>query len=214
MNLLATIADNEAVTVRGLIRLHNSMELKQGLIKAGVAQDNHQLHRVRDELIIWDDEGNVLWMYAVGGVYFKTIELRSPYNPTSGTIIASLNETKKIHYAPVPAVHVERCNDDELVSSEYLENNCLHFMRADHPDVLPFMSVSPLWLGVPEFQELLNQFSAGDYSDLNSITHVAEPKCGLTVMIPEANRQRYAPNVVPVFFGNHGDHGDNDNRIA
>jgi hypothetical protein len=199
MNLIATIAGNEAVTVRGLVNKHHSLRLKQGLIEAGVAADNHQLHKIRDELILWDDEGNVLFRYAVNGVWFETVKLRTPYSPTSGVIIASLRDTKKINYTPVSTIKTIE-TDDGAIFFEDLENNALHFYRADHPDVLPFMSISPLWLAVPEFQNLLTMFSEGDFSDLYNISQVKEPKCDIVALVPEMTHKKYPENTLPALF--------------
>jgi hypothetical protein len=197
MNLLATLAGNEAVTVRSLINTHQSMRLKQGLLNAGVAEDSHQLHKIRDELILWDDDGNILLIPVVNGVFFETVTVRTPMNHTKGFILASMKETKKVQYNPLTVIRKE---DGETV--EHIDNNVLYFFRADHPDTAPFLCGSPLWLAVPEFQNLLNLFPEGNYSGLDSITQVREPKCNITTLVPVSTRVKYPDNVFPAYFEN------------
>lgn len=196
MNLLATLADNEVVTVRGIINKHHTLNLKRGLVDAGAAVDSHQLHRIRDEIIVWDEEGNVLLIPVINGCWTKPVTLRDPSNPGMGSIVASLKETKKVQYNPISTIHNIVGED----STESIDNNLLHFFRSDHPDTMPFMSVSALWLAVPEFQNLLSSFSEGDYSELDKISHVNEPKASITIIVPVSTRKKYPDNVFPAFF--------------
>jgi hypothetical protein len=200
MNLLATLADNEAVTVRGLVNKHHRLMLKQGLIDAGVAQDNHQLHTIRDEMIIWDDEGNVLFLHVVNGIYFEKVTVRTRTNPAKGYIVANMNETKLVEYNPVSSIKLVKNDIDEEILTEQIDNNVLHFYRSDHPDAMPFMSISPLWLAVPEFQNLLNTFSGGNYSDVDDIAEVREPKCNVSTVLPLSPRKTYPDDVAPAYW--------------
>ena len=92
MNLLETLADNEVVTVRGLVNKHQRMLLKQGLVDAGIAADNHQLRTIRDEMLIWDEEGNILLLPHVNGIYFEEVTVRTRVNPTKGYIVANMKD--------------------------------------------------------------------------------------------------------------------------
>lgn len=197
MNLLATIANNEVVTVRGIINKHHTLRLKQGLVDAGVATDSHQLHRIRDEIIVWDEDGNVLLIPVINGIWTQPVTLRTLSNPTEGYIVGSLSDTKAVQYNPISTIKKVIGEDP----AEHIEGNVLHFYRSEHPDSLPFMSVSPLWLAVPEFQNLLNRFNEGDFSDIDDVVQVREPKCNITALIPRSSRQKYPLNVFPSYFG-------------
>lgn len=197
MNLLATIANNEVVTVRGIINNHNTLRLKQGLVDAGVAKDSHQLHKIMDEILVWDEDGNILLIPVIHGIWTQPVTVRTLANPTGGYIVGSLNETKTVQYNPVSTI---KKNVGEA-PSESTEGNIMHFYRSDHPDSMPFMSISPLWLAVPEFQNLLNRFSEGDFSDIDEVVQVREPKCHITASIPRSSRQKYPLNVFPAYFG-------------
>ena len=196
MNLLATIANNEVVTVRGVINKHHSLRLKQGLVEAGVAADSNQLHRIRDEIIVWDEEGNVLLIPVITGIWTQPVTLRTLSNPTEGYIVGSLNETKSVQYNPISTIN--KVIGEE--PAEHIEGNIVHFYRSEHPDTMPFMSVSPLWLAVPAFQNLLYMFSEGDFSGIDDVVQVREPKCDLTAQLPLSTRQKYPQNVFPAYF--------------
>lgn len=198
MNLLATLADNEVVTVRGLMNKHQNLRLKQGLLDAKVAEDNHQLHRIPDEMIVWDEEGNVVFIKIVNGCWTQPVIVRTPNDPTKGSIVASLNDTKQIYYNPVSTI--QKVVGEAPV--EVIENNVMHFYRSTHPDTMPYLSISPLWLAVPAFQNLLSTFSEGDYSALDAVTYVREPKCNITTLLPLSTRQKYPQNVFPAYFEN------------
>lgn len=196
MNLLATLADNEVVTVRGIINKYQTLRLKQGLVGAGAAVDTHQLHRLRDEIIVWDEDGNVLLIPVINGCWTQPVTLRTPSNPSQGSIVASLKETKKVQYNPITTTHKTLGE----APTEVINNNLLHFYRSEHPDTMPFMSVSALWLAVPAFQNLLSMFSEGDYSELDNISHVNEPKGNITIIVPASTRKKYPDNVFPAYF--------------
>lgn len=197
MNLLATIANNDVVTVRGIINNHNTLRLKQGLIDAGVAADTHQLHKIRDDILVWDEDGNIMLIPVVQGVWAQQVKLRTLANPLEGFTVGGLNETKAVYYNPVSTIKKAPGESP----AESIEGNIMHFYRSVHPDSMPFISITPLWLAVPGFQDLLNRFSGGDFSDIDGVLQVREPKCDLTVSIPRSARQQYPSNVIPAYFG-------------
>lgn len=193
MNLSTVLANNETVTVRNLINANQTFSLKKELISSGFAASTHQLYKIHDEILIWDDEGNVVIVPSMQGVGFHIIKARNANDPTQGVIVASLNETKKVQYQPVTST-----TPDED-GCEQISNNVMRFYRADHPDTAPFISLSPLWLLVPAFQNLLTRFSEGDYSALDSILQVREPKANISALVPRVNRWKYPTYLHNVF---------------
>lgn len=169
MNIIQTASEPNAV-VRDLVKTHNKLYLKKGLIDAGLANSFSTLSKLRDEILLWDKEGNVFLVPVTNGVWFDPVSRKRPYDPSNGILIASLKDTKVVRYNPMFA-HKKVFG----FLTEYVSNNTLHFYRSEHEDCEPFLSISPLWLLLPEFRELLERFPEGDYSSLESVTEIVEP---------------------------------------
>lgn len=178
LNILDTLKNNDVTTVRDLVTKHKVLHLKKGLISEGHAKNFVELTGMIDEIIAWDDLGHVVKVPVRGGVWFEEVTLRDPKIPNVGTIVASLNETVRIQHSPLV---VQRSKFGFMV--DVVENDFLHFYRSSHPDAAPFFSISPMWLAVLEFHDLLARFPHGDYSDLSTITEVRNERAGLVAPV-------------------------------
>lgn len=180
MNLFTTLTENNVVTVRTLINKHNNMSLKKEMLNTGIASTFPELQKMRDEILVWDGDGNVVVVPVKNGIWFQPVKARQPFSHEEGTtLICSLKETRMIHHNPISTIRRA-----DGITAQQVENNFLYFYRATHPDTQPFLKLAPLWLAIPEFQSLLSQFPEGEYSGLNSITEVREPACDITVRVP------------------------------
>lgn len=188
-NIFKTVKEDQSITVRGLINKHHTLFLKRGLIQAGHASNFPALHGLRDEILVFDEEGNIFPILVRNGVWFERIILRQPHDPTQGQIVASLSETRRTSYNPIPTIRRTLG-----ITSQTLENNRLYFYRAEHPDTAPFLNIHPLWIAVPTFMDLLAQFPSGNFSQLHSIPAVKEPACDLTIQRPIMSK----PYLMPV----------------
>lgn len=192
-NLLKTLEEKSVTTVRDLITNNQTLFLKKGLIESGMADSFPSMSGMQDELIVWDADGNVFLVPVKNGIWFQPVTARTPQNPTVGTIIASIKETELIQHNPINTIRRMLG-----VTSQSLENNRLYFYRAEHPDTEPFLNIHPLWLATEKFHELLARFPEGNYSGLNTIAEVREPKIKLTVELPLSRRSYPAPkNLLP-----------------
>lgn len=196
-NLFKTLEEKSFTTVRDLINGNQTLFLKKGLIESGVADGFSSLQGLQDELIVWDTDGNVFLVPVKSGVWFQPVIPRMPHNPTEGTIIASIGETQRTQHNPIATIR-----RTFGITTQSLANNRLYFYRAEHPDTEPFLNIHPLWLATDKFHELLARFPDANYSGLNTIMEVREPKVSVIVEIPPSRRSYPAPNRFPVSLDN------------